>query len=196
MDAKVSTGCQPGRDEPPDSSKCGHPAFSLEASAATPQLRPFRISDLEEAHRLDQVCFAPGIAYSRADLSAYVRMRNAKAWVAEVVERGHTSLAGFVIANHGRSAQGHIITVDVSPRWRRHGVGTLLMDAAEGWLRQQGAEIVYLETAEDNLPAQTFYLRRGYAKLRWIENYYADGVAAWLMAKSLGDERSAEGSKQ
>jgi [ribosomal protein S18]-alanine N-acetyltransferase len=155
-----------------------------------PQLRPFRTSDLEDAYQLDQACFAPGIAYSRAQLGAYVRMRNANSWVAEVAEGGDSRLAGFVIANRDRRAQGHIVTVDVAPAWRRHGVGTLLMDAAETWLREQGGEVVYLETAVENSAAQAFYLRRGYAKLRRIEDYYASGAAAWLMAKEImNDER-------
>jgi [ribosomal protein S18]-alanine N-acetyltransferase len=171
-------------------------AFGKEEPRAAPQLRPFRTSDLQDAYALDQVCFPPGVAYSRNELSAYVRMRNAKTWVAELAQRGETSLAGFVIACRDGPAQGHIITVDVAPAWRRHSVGTRLMDAAENWLRQEGAEIVYLETAEHNLPAQSFYLKRGYATLRGIEDYYADGAAAWLMAKTLGKEESAEGSKQ
>ncbi len=171
-------------------------AFGKEKTAAAPQLRPFRTGDLEDAFRLDQVCFAPGIAYSRAELGAFVRMRGAKAWVAELAERGETSLAGFVIVCRDGGAQGHIITVDVAPAWRRHGVGSTLMEAAEDWLRQQGGETVYLETAEENLPAQSFYLKRGYAKLRRIEDYYADGAAAWLMLKNLGGEKPAESGKQ
>ena len=116
-------------------------------------------------------------------------MRNAKTWVAE---RGKTSLAGFVIACRDGRAQGHIITVDVAPDWRRRGLGSMLMDAAENWIGEQGGEVVYLETAEDNLPAQAFYLKRGYAKLRRIEDYYANGAAAWLMAKTLDAKESAD----
>jgi [ribosomal protein S18]-alanine N-acetyltransferase len=171
-------------------------AFGKEEPQATPQLRPFRTSDLQDACVLDQICFPPGVAYSRGELSAYVRMRNAKAWVAEIAQRGETSLAGFVIACRDGPAEGHIITIDVAPAWRRHSVGTMLMDAAENWLHQEGAEIVYLETAEPNLPAQSFYLKRGYATLRGIEDYYADGAAAWLMAKALGGKESVEGGKQ
>ena len=172
------------------------PAFGKEHPPATPQLRPFRISDLEDAYRLDQLCFPTGIAYSRSELGAYIRMRGAKAWVAELADRGETSLAGFVIVCTDRGGQGHVITVDVAPAWRRRAVGTLLMDAAEDWLRQQSGETVYLETAEHNTSAQAFYLKRGYAKLRRIEGYYADGSTAWLMAKSLGAKESAEGSRQ
>lgn len=169
------------------------PAFGKEQPQATPQLRPFRISDLEDAYRLDQLCFPPGIAYSRSELGAFVRMRGAKTWVAELVEYGETSLAGFVIVCQDEGGgQGHVITVDVAPAWRRRSVGTLLMDAAEDWLREQGGETVFLETAEHNTSAQAFYLKRGYSKLRRIEDYYADGSPAWLMAKNLGGKESAE----
>ena len=51
---------------------------------AAPQLRPFQDSDLQDAYQLDQACFPPGVAYSRSELGAYARMRNAKAWVAEL----------------------------------------------------------------------------------------------------------------
>ena len=172
------------------------PAFGKEHPQATPQLRPFRISDLEDAYRLDQTCFPPLIAYSRSELGAFVRMRGAQAWVAELADRGETSLAGFVIVCRDRGGQGHVITVDVAAAWRRRAVGTLLMDAAEDWLRQQGGDTVFLETAEDNTSAQAFYLKRGYSKLRRIEDYYADGSPAWLMAKNIGAKPSVEGSKQ
>jgi ribosomal protein S18 acetylase RimI-like enzyme len=45
--------------------------------------------------------------------------------------------------------------------------------------------MIGLETAQDNLVAQKFYLARGYRKVDEIENYYADGTAAWVMVKEL-----------
>lgn len=45
--------------------------------------------------------------------------------------------------------------------------------------------MIYLETAEDNLIAQRFYQARGYAKVQRVEGYYANGQAAWVMAKTL-----------
>jgi ribosomal-protein-alanine N-acetyltransferase len=77
----------------------------------------------------------------------------------------------------------------VAEDWRRGGVGTVLMNAAEAWAREQGARFVYLETAEDNAAAQNFYRRRGYQKLRALENYYGNGLAAWVMVKRLSGRR-------
>jgi [ribosomal protein S18]-alanine N-acetyltransferase len=150
-----------------------------------PNLREYRPSDLGALHQLDQICFAPGVAYSRAEIAGYVRRPGAKTWVAESAEGQRREIIGFVIAHCDRRRQGHIITLDVAPQWRRRSVATQLMDAAESWMQRHGTELVSLETAEDNLAAQSFYLMRGYVKLRRIEHYYGTGEAAWLMAKPL-----------
>jgi [ribosomal protein S18]-alanine N-acetyltransferase len=151
-----------------------------------PTLRDFHPSDLDSLYELDQICFAPGIAYSRAEIAAFIRRPGAKVFVAESEQAANPEVVGFVIAHCDRRRQGHIITLDVRPEWRRHAVGTRLMDAAEGWMQRQGVSLVSLETADDNDTAQAFYARRGYAKLRRIEHYYGTGAAAWLMAKNLG----------
>lgn len=147
-------------------------------------LREFQPSDLDALYELDQVCFPPGIAYSREEIAAYIRRPGARTWVVDNTRQPET-VAGFVISHCGRNRRGHIITLDVAPEWRRQAIGSRLMDAAEGWMRDHGAERVSLETAEDNLRAQAFYLQRGYVKLRRIEHYYGTGAAAWLMAKAL-----------
>lgn len=155
----------------------------------TPKLRAFRVSDLDALYQLDQICFEPGVAYSQAELARYIRRPDAKAWVAESSAGAQAEIAGFLIASCDRRGHGHIITLDVAPAARRRAVGTMLMEAAENWMRRQGGTAVFLETAEDNLPAQAFYLRRGYSKLRRIEDYYGKGTAAWLMAKALDGGR-------
>ena len=149
--------------------------------AVIPQLRPYRASDLDALHQLDQLCFDPGVAYSRAEIGAYLRRPDSKAWVADL----EAGIAGFVIASCDRRLQGHIITLDVAPAWRRRNVGTMLMDTAEDWVRKRGGEAIFLETAQDNTGAQSFYQQRGYTRLRRIEDYYGKGKAAWLMGKLL-----------
>ena len=145
------------------------------------RLRTFEDADLEALHQIDQSCFAPGIAYSLPELEAFIRRPSASTWVAEAGER----IVGFVVANRGQREAAHIVTLDVLKDLRRGGVGTALMNRAEEWARHEGARFVYLETAEDNTVAQSFYRRRGYQKLRALENYYGEGAAAWLMVKRL-----------
>ena len=144
-------------------------------------LRPFHLADLNTLTAIDQDCFPPGISYTRAELAGFIGQRNAKTWVAEA--RGE--IVGFVVAERKLRQVAHIITIDVIKAWRRRGVGAKLMAKVEKWAWQQGLRMVYLETAEDNLPAQQFYQERGYKQIETLRDYYAGGLDAWLMAKEL-----------
>ena len=90
-------------------------------------IRDFRPEDLETLWRIDQECFAAGIAYSRQELKIYVRRKGSFTIVAE--EAGGDEVAGFLVAQGGLT--GHIITIDVIPEARRSGVGSRLLRAAE-----------------------------------------------------------------
>lgn len=151
-------------------------------------LRSFRPSDLATLWAIDQACFPPDISYSQDEIAGFIAYRGSRTWVAE--EGG--AIIGFLIANRQRGKEGHIITIDVVESSRRRGVGSKLMDAAEQWAREQGMEIICLETAVDNLPAQQFYKARGYRQFRKIENYYRNGLAAWVMVKELEQQSTVD----
>jgi len=150
-------------------------------------LRAFRPDDLETLYKIDQACFAPGISYPREELSRFISQRGSRTWIAE--ESGE--IAGFLIAERQAQKVAHLVTIDVVDRWRRRGVGRLLMDAAEHWAREQELLLVYLETAENNTAAQAFYEARGYRKVDRVANYYSDGRPAWVMLKWLKGEEAA-----
>jgi ribosomal-protein-alanine N-acetyltransferase len=114
------------------------------------RLRPFRPDDLQTLYEIDQACFAPGISYTREELPAFIGHRHSQTLVAE--EAGE--IAGFLIAQREPRKILHIVTIDVLKAWRRRGVGSLLMEAAERWAGDHGLRMVGLETAQDNLVAQ------------------------------------------
>jgi [ribosomal protein S18]-alanine N-acetyltransferase len=144
-------------------------------------IRDFQPSDLPVLSKIDEACFPPGISYSRKELAAFIAHRSARTWIAE----GEGSIVGFVVANREPERVGHIITIDVLEGWRRRGAGTQLMNVAEDWARKAKLQIIYLETAEENLAAQSFYKARGYRKVELVDRYYSDGQAAWVMVKNL-----------
>jgi ribosomal-protein-alanine N-acetyltransferase len=158
--------------------------------------------------KIDQSCFAPGIAYSRYELRAYMRRGGAFTLVAEAaaesvdgnsVNRGRDGevlkragevqeehrVLGFLVAECGRRKIGHIVTIDVRSEARRHRVGSALLDAAELRLRSAQCQLVRLETAVDNVAALLFYKRRGYNVLETIPRYYSNGMDALLLEKDL-----------
>jgi ribosomal-protein-alanine N-acetyltransferase len=150
-------------------------------------LRAYHCDDLETLYHIDQACFAPGISYPRDELSRFISQRGSRTWVAE--ESGE--IAGFLIAERQAQRVAHIVTIDVVDGWRRRRVGSLLMDAAEHWAREQKLLLVYLETAENNTVAQAFYGARGYRKVDHVANYYSDGTSAWVMLKWLKGKEAA-----
>lgn len=158
-------------------------------------LREFRREDFENLWRIDQQCFLPGIAYSRMELEAYIRLRNSFTVIAEARgkpgEHSQSDLAsrrkilGFIVAQAKRGGMGHILTIDVPPASQRLGVGSKLLTTAEDWLRATPCETVVLETAVDNAGALAFYKRHEYSVVKTIPRYYSNGVDAFVLAKEL-----------
>lgn len=145
------------------------------------QIRLYRRSDLETLFRIDQACFPPQVSYSRDELARFIGHQNSRTWVGQ----DGNEIVGFIVATRHPQKVGHIITIDVIESRRRTGIGTALMERAEDWARREGLRSIYLETAEQNLPAQRFYFARGYVKVEEVENYYSDGQTAWVMVKWL-----------
>ncbi|HUZ45113.1 MAG TPA: GNAT family N-acetyltransferase [Terriglobia bacterium] len=144
-------------------------------------VRLFEPSDLPTLCEIDQSCFSQEIAYSREELRSFISHRSSMTWIAEADGK----VVGFVVANSEPAHVGHIITIDVLDAWRQRGVGTLLMEVAEDWARKTKVQLMCLETAEDNLGAQTFYENRGYRKADKVDRYYSNELAAWVMVKRL-----------
>ena len=145
-------------------------------------LRDYQSEDFDTLWKIDQQCFAPGIAYSRFELKIYLRRRTSFSVIAEL-DSG--LIAGFVVAETGRRRAGHIITIDVLPDTRRLGIGSKLLQAAETRLCAAGSERVALETAVDNASAIAFYKRQGYFLVKTIPRYYSNSVDALVMHKDL-----------
>ncbi|MFZ0273027.1 MAG: N-acetyltransferase [Acidobacteriaceae bacterium] len=141
--------------------------------------------DFPILHALDQACFAPGIAWSKAELQYFLRYPGNIGVVAED-EAGH--VAGFTIA--GKQLRkgtmfGRLVTIDVNPAVRRRGVGHMLLEETERLLREAGAKAVLLEVAVDNATAQSFYERHGFVRTGRIPGYYMGRIDALVMEKQL-----------
>ncbi len=147
-------------------------------------LRDFHPDDFQTLWRIDQQCFAPGIAYSRMELAAYVRRKSGFTLVAES-ETGQRAIVGFIVADAPKGRSGHIITIDVLPEVRRAGVGSKLLLSSEARLRTSACSQVTLETAVDNRGALSFYKRHGYDVVGSIPHYYSNGLDALVLRKDL-----------
>jgi [ribosomal protein S18]-alanine N-acetyltransferase len=150
-------------------------------------IRDYLPDDFERLWEIDQLCFPPGISYSRHELSIYIGRRNAFTLIAETGAPNEMSqkILGFLIAEAGRRHGGHIITIDVLSEERKQGVGSLLLESAEGGLRSAGCRLIYLETAVNNAAALAFYKRHCYDVIKTVPRYYSNGVDALVLEKNL-----------
>lgn len=146
-------------------------------------LRPVSREDVELLFTLDQKCFRPGIAYSKAELKYFLFH---PAGIALVAADGG-AIAGFAIAEmrmHHGEAVGHIVTVDIDPAHRRRGVGRLLMEAMAGRCREAGVARLQLEVAVDNEGAIAFYKELGFSPTGRIRCYYMGKLDALTMERT------------
>ncbi len=157
------------------------------------RLRGYTEVDLPALHALDQACFPPGIAYSRAELRGFLDHPSSFTAVA-CAEDG--SIAGFAIVRPARRIARsaapalmapvlHLITIDVAPAARRQGVGGLLMRWILTRAEALHSRAIVLEVAVDNHTAQRFYQRFGFAVMGKIPGYYNGIIDALELERAL-----------
>jgi ribosomal-protein-alanine N-acetyltransferase len=144
------------------------------------KLRTYEPADFEVLYQIDQLCYEPEIAYSRRELRHYMRFPGLECVVAEA----DSQLVGFCLAT-SEEGLGYVITMDVLPDYRRHGVASALLETVELRLAARHVGEVWLETATDNDAAIAFWQRHGYRKHGVREGYYPRGRDAFTMRKSI-----------
>jgi ribosomal-protein-alanine N-acetyltransferase len=143
-------------------------------------LRSYEPHDFAALHRLDQACFSPGISYSKTTLRYFLTLSSADCVVAVDGDR----IVGFILSEENPPL-AHIITLDVTEKERRRGVGTALLQQLESNLSSRGVRSVLLETATDNEAAVAFWQQRGYRIEATLKRYYLGRIDAYEMRKLL-----------
>lgn len=97
--------------------------------------------------------------------------------------------AGFLLANNVTGG-GEILSLGVVRAWRRRGVARILVRAATDRARAAGVSRLFLEVAEDNIPARELYAAAGFKCIVRRPAYYRRGngpaVSAMVLARDLG----------
>jgi [ribosomal protein S18]-alanine N-acetyltransferase len=165
-----------------------------------PILREYQPADFEALFQLDQICYAPGIAYSRRMMREYLALPGVACLVAEAEANADAGAAankitGFILAE-SEAAEAHIITLDVSPEARREKIGTQLYIAMEKNLARRGVREIFLETATDNDAGVAFWRHHGYRTAGVIRNYYLRGKHAYAMSKHIHADSAAQAAPE
>ena len=141
-------------------------------------LRGYRPGDWKPMYALDLVCFEPPFRFGQREMRRLAEAPNA---ITVLAEKGG-ALIGFCIV-HVEDHWGYVVTLDVAPEWRRHGLATRLMDAVEEQARAAGATGVGLHVFNGNTGAIRFYERIGYERIGLHEGFYGRGIDGLVYRK-------------
>lgn len=101
---------------------------------------------------------------------------------------GSRNPVGFVMIRKAAD-EAEVLSIAVTHRFRNAGTGRKLMDAALRHLFAERIAKVFLEVADDNLPAITLYRRLGFKTVAERTGYYVAGrekpAAALVMRYDL-----------
>ncbi|WP_409695089.1 GNAT family N-acetyltransferase [Yoonia sp.] len=111
--------------------------------------------------------------------------------------RGLINQPGTIIAGDSRAFallrvtmdEAELLTIATTPAHRRKGLAYDVLAQAEDMAQAKGATAIFLEVAEDNVPARALYAQAGYAQVGRRPGYYlpkdAAAVAALVLSKAL-----------
>jgi len=147
------------------------------------KIRTFRGSDLDQVMAIENDSFPD--PYNR------LTFRLLRRWVKEgfiVADDG--GIVGYAVAET-QGARGHIISLAVSPKSRRSGIGAALLQEL---IRRMGPKVqsLFLEVRAGNEAAIRMYEKFSFRKTGEIRSpYYPDGEDAIIMARVLAQPEAS-----
>jgi ribosomal protein S18 acetylase RimI-like enzyme len=90
------------------------------------------------------------------------------------MERGIACGVAAAFLDECDPLKAHLISMWVAPSYRRSGIGRLLIDAIDTWVRAQGAHTLLLAVTSSNNSAIEFYKRNGFSMTGNTEPYPND----------------------
>lgn len=119
--------------------------------------------------------------WTEDDFIRCLRQRNCIGMVAEFNER----IAGFMIYELHKNRL-HVLSLAVANDFRRHSVGTQMVQKLIDKLSLQRRDRIVLEIRETNLAAQLFFRQLGFRAISVLRDFYIDTTEdAYLMQYRL-----------
>jgi ribosomal-protein-alanine N-acetyltransferase len=94
------------------------------------------------------------------------------------------SVEGYIICDINDQDKGVVVSIAVSSKHRRTGLGSALLDAAMSKVRGKVSKLV-LQVAKSDEDAIRFYKVHGFTTEGTLPHYYPDGEDAYLMTRNL-----------
>jgi len=125
-------------------------------------LRSKYIAQLVAIHKTS---FSPG--WSVDDFTVHMDLATDN--IIDITENGE--ICGFAVTRTAVD-QAEILTIVIAPAHQRKGLGRTLLQLAETCVRDNGADIMFLDVAADNVAALKLYKNNGYHQCGLRPGYY------------------------
>jgi ribosomal-protein-alanine N-acetyltransferase len=147
-------------------------------------LRPAREADLSRVAQLHAECF-PDDAWNSSSLATVLAMAGTDGRVCY----GDEGTPCGVLLDQCLGLEGEILTLGVTPAWRRRGVARALLQNLVARAGAGGTQRLLLEVAADNTAALALYTSFGFTRQGIRRHYYrrAQGppIDAWRLCLPL-----------
>jgi ribosomal protein S18 acetylase RimI-like enzyme len=144
-------------------------------------IRAACLGDLDALLAIEHASFATD-RLSQRSLRHLLTKGNALA----LVETRAGQLRGYVLMLfHVDHAVARLYSIAVARRWQGRQIAGALVAAAEARARERRCRALRLEVRKDNAPSLALFTRAGYARFGEHPHYYADGMDALRLEKSL-----------
>jgi len=162
---------------------CGKSLKSPVQLLSFPIIMDIKIEDvsirlLDKLYEIEKQCFDQE-AFLKQQLAYLLNDYNAIGLAARV----NGEIAGFAIARvdiERNAPFGHILTLDITPAYRRKGIAQKLLHEIETIFKSRAIKEFRLEVREDNVAALNLYQKLGYKKIGKLEQYYGNVHGLYL----------------
>lgn len=115
------------------------------------------------AHKIHQQCFEK--AWHEKEFADLLNLPTSRLWMNE---------KGMLLCSHV-SDEMEILTFGVIPKYRHLGEGTLLLKQMFQYAKENNIQKIFLDVAEDNVPAIKLYEKMGFSPMNRRKSYYQNG---------------------
>lgn len=126
---------------------------------------PLTLKDCPQVARLHQKTFYRG--WNEKDFESFLKDRLVFGFKIEKDE----IFCGYILWRE-IDIEAEILTLVISVPFQRMGMGNVLLNGVFECLKAHGISKLFLEVAEDNEGAKTFYIKNGFILLGIRPNYY------------------------
>lgn len=117
----------------------------------------------QPAHQIHAKCFDK--PWDENEFKSLLVLPTTRLWMNEF---------GLLLCSHVADEM-EILTFGVVPRERKKGLGQKLLNKMFEYARQNQVQKIFLDVAQDNLPAVKLYEKTGFVKIHCRKGYYQNG---------------------